>query len=161
MARVSRGVSVSQLTHELHAWVIKLTERGEFEGQQAARTVFDLYCHHTAANDDPRGEYERGEVLSGVVHPPVVARKTGLDVRTVRRANDWLHEQGFIWITDDETASTYRRIRSVSVMTIDEDSERRRKKVAGKITRPKPDRAVAKRRPRHLALVQEIGSHAR
>lgn len=130
------GSSYQSLTHQLHAWTIKLTERGEFQGQQAARTVFDFYCQHTAANTTE--DHDRGDVLPGCIHPGTVARKTGLDIRTVYRANNWLHEQGFIHVCDD-VAGKYRRIEAVVILTYDEQSEKQRKLVAGTKSRVKPD----------------------
>jgi hypothetical protein len=122
------GNSYQSLTHKLHAWTIKLTENGEFEGHQAARTVFDFYCQHVAANSTE--EYDRGDVLPGCIHPGTVARKTGLEIRTVYKVNNWLHEQGFVHVSDD-VATKYRRITAIVVLTYDEQSERQRKLVAG------------------------------
>lgn len=148
------GESVAHLTHRMHAWVIKLTERGEFDGQLAARVVLDIYVQHMAANDDPNGAFLAGEVLSGVVHPPVVARKTGMDVRSVRRANDWLHEQGFVYIEDDPDAVKYRRIKSIVIMSVDDESERKRKLTGGYTPRTA---SAPRKRSRHLKVVPEIG----
>jgi hypothetical protein len=152
---MSKGESVAHLTHRMHAWVIKLAEHGEFDGHLAARVVLDCYVQHMAANDDPDGKFLAGEVLTGVIHPPVVARKTSMDVRSVRRANDWLHEQGFIYIEDDPDSVKYRRVKSIVIMSVDEDSERKRKLTGGYVTRAA---SAPRKRSRRLKVVPELDS---
>lgn len=80
-------------TLELLRWADQLTEQGVFK-TQAERTVFKHYLQYlwiTGPN--------QGHVLSGCVPPAVVAKKTGLDERSVRRANKKLIEIGLVEIT--------------------------------------------------------------
>ncbi len=127
-------VDVENLQIELLEWVITLTGRGEFDRHQAARAVFAYYCFNIAANANKRLGRESGEVMEMCVLPAVVARNTGLDEQTVRRANDWLHEQGFVW-SEDLIGDRYRYVVSITIMTIDENSEDKRKLTAGTVTR--------------------------
>lgn len=151
--------SVQDLTHYLHGWVIRLTEGDVFKGHQSARTVFDFYCQHVAANDsEPRG-FVRGFVMPGVITPSVVARKTGLDAKSVWRANNWLHEQGLIAVTD-ACGPRYKYVYAIEIISMDETSEDARSHSAGRNARS----VMPARRPRVPLDLQEqinsIGHHA-
>lgn len=136
VGKASGKVDVENLQIETLEWIITLTERGEFERHQAARTVLTYYGFNIVANDNERLGRQGGDVMEMCVSPAVVARKTGLDEQTVRRANDWLHEQGFIW-AGDQTGEKYRYVANIAIMSIDEASERKRKRKlqAGTLTR--------------------------
>ena len=90
--------------------------------------VFIYYCLNTVANSTE--DLREGYVLPNSILPKTVAAATGLHPTTVRRANTWLHEQGFIRI-NEVTSGKYKYIQSIQLMMCFQDEEERRK-TAGK-----------------------------
>src|SRR5258708_1177620 len=155
--RCSVANSVQNTQAALADHVIALTKAGEFAGHQAARTAFAFYCHRTAANDNKTTGLKRLHVMPGNVSPRLVAHSTGLSEPTVRKANAWLHERGFIEVTE-AAGGKYRYLQDVAIKSYDTESEAVRRTELDRAARPKVARRGTK--VRHLAVVRSIEREA-
>lgn len=84
------------LLNEIDDW----TEEGRFKGHPAARQVLKHYVQYMwtidATTQYPKAS--RMHVMDGCIWPAVVAAKTGLDKKSVQRANKFLEETGLVRI---------------------------------------------------------------
>lgn len=84
-------------TIDLLKWINQETKAGRFKDHQAARTVMKHYIEYLWITEDS-GKNKKMHVMSGMIWPAVVAEYTGLSLRTVERANDWLEGERLISI---------------------------------------------------------------
>lgn len=108
--RKSETLSRPNTVAYLVAHVEWLTKEGVFKDQQAARTVFlHLCCHPNAQVPHPDKQSEwRCPVDEPHHEPAVIAAATGVTARHVRRAIDWLEDEGLIKV--DREGSGQRKV---------------------------------------------------
>jgi hypothetical protein len=97
----------------------RLTHEGVFKGQPAAWAVFIYLCHHPDANVPPPDRRSAWMCpVDGPHHEPaVIADSTPLDIKSVRRAIDWLEDQGLVGV-DRGIGGTRRKYKKYGPITI-------------------------------------------
>ena len=104
----------------------RLTEQGVFKDHPSARTVFLHWCCHPDASLPPAARESFWTCpVSGQpdkhYDPPVIAKATGISERQVRRAIDWLEDEGLVHV--DHGSGKRKDYGPVTIVSTSQGSE--------------------------------------